>query len=87
MKSNDEAMTFLEHLGELRRRIIISLVALGVCTILGLTFNKPLRYLLELPMRSPVTNIVADTIELRSGAEGFNTRFSVVDTPHRFIKC
>lgn len=75
MKSNDVAMTFLEHLGELRRRIIISLIALGVFTLLGLTFNKPIRYLLEVPMRSPITNIVADGIESGAGSEGSTLSF------------
>ena len=70
MKSNDVAMTFLEHLGELRRRIIISLIALGGFTLLGLTFNKPIKYLLELPMQSPITNIVADTIQSGAGTDG-----------------
>lgn len=70
MKSNDVAMTFLEHLGELRRRIIISLIALGIFTVIGMTFNKPILYILELPMRSPFTNILADAIELRAGSEG-----------------
>ncbi len=70
MKSNDVEMNFLEHLGELRRRIIISLIALGVFTVLGMTFNKPILYILELPMRSPFTNILADAIELRAGSEG-----------------
>ena len=70
MKSTDVAMTFLEHLGELRRRIIISLIALGVFTLIGITFNKPILYVLELPMRSPFTNILADAIELRAGTEG-----------------
>lgn len=75
MKSNDVAMTFLEHLGELRRRIIISLIALGIFTVLGMTFNKPVLYLLELPMRSPFTNIVADLIELRAGSESSTLGF------------
>lgn len=70
MKSNDIAMTFWEHLAELRRRIIISLVALGVCTVLGLSFMKPIKYVLELPMKSPITNLIADTIETTAGTEG-----------------
>lgn len=75
MKSNDEEMTFWEHLGELRRRIIISLIALGAFTIIGMTFNKPILYLLELPMRSPFTNIVADAIEFRADPEGSTLGF------------
>ena len=75
MKSNDVAMTFLEHLGELRRRIIISLITFGVFTVIGMTFNKPILYILELPMRSPFTNFLADAIELRAGSEGSTLGF------------
>ena len=75
MESKDVAMTFWEHLEELRRRIIISLIALGVFTVLGLSFLKPIQYVLELPLKSPVMNIVANTIELRAGTEGSTLGF------------
>ena len=75
MKSNDVAMTFWEHLEELRRRIIISLIALGVFTVLGLSFTKPIKYALELPMKSPITNMIANTIEARAGEEGSTLGF------------
>jgi sec-independent protein translocase protein TatC len=75
MKSNDVAMTFWEHLEELRRRIIISLIALGVFTVLGLSFTKPIKYALELPMKSPITNMIANTIEARAGGEGSTLGF------------
>ncbi len=75
MESKDVAMTFWEHLEELRRRIIISLVALGVFTVLGLSFMKPIRYVLELPLRSPVINMVANAIEVRAGTEGSTLGF------------
>ncbi len=70
MESNDVEMTFWEHLEELRRRIILCLISLGVFTLLGLTFTKPIRYVLELPMQSLITNMVANAIEARSGEEG-----------------
>ncbi len=70
MKSKDVAMTFWEHLEELRRRIIISLIALGVFTVLGLSFTKPIKYVLELPMKSPMMSMVANAIDASAGAEG-----------------
>lgn len=41
------AMTLVEHLEELRRRIIISLIAIGVCSVIGFIFwNQILGFLL-----------------------------------------
>ncbi len=78
MESKDVAMSFWEHLEELRRRIIISLVALGVFTLLGLSFLKPIQYVLELPLQSPVMNIVANAIETRAGTEGSTLGFLAI---------
>lgn len=78
MESNDVAMTFWEHLEELRRRIIIALIALGVFTILGMSFHKPIKGVFELPLRSPISNIVADAIETRAGLEGTTLGFLVL---------
>ena len=75
MKSEDVAMTFWEHLEELRRRIIISLIALGVFSVLGLIFSKPIIYVLELPMKSPITNMIANAIESGAGTEGSTLGF------------
>lgn len=70
MELNDVAMTFWEHLEELRRRIIICLISLGVFSLLGLTFTGPIRYILDLPMKSPITNMVANAFESWGGGEG-----------------
>jgi sec-independent protein translocase protein TatC len=75
MKSKDVAMTFWEHLEELRRRIIISLIALGVFTLLGLSFTKPIKYVLELPMKSPMMSMVANAIDASAGSEGSTLGF------------
>ena len=40
-ESTDVAMTFWEHLEELRRRIIISAIAIGAFTVVCLSFSKP----------------------------------------------
>ncbi|MCE2401948.1 twin-arginine translocase subunit TatC [Candidatus Poribacteria bacterium] len=75
MESNDVEMNFWEHLEELRRRIIISLIALAVFSVLGLSFLKPIQYVLELPMKSPMMNMVAKAIEARAGTEGSTLGF------------
>ena len=70
MESNDVAMTFWEHLEELRRRIIICFLSLGTFTVIGLLFTAPIRYVLELPLNSPITNMIANVIETRAGEDG-----------------
>jgi len=40
-------MPFLEHLEELRRRLIKSLMALGVATLFGIAYTGPI---IELPL-------------------------------------
>ncbi len=75
MKSDDVGMTFWEHLEELRRRIIISLIALGVFTVVGLVFSKPIIYVLELPLKSPITNMLANMIEAGADTEGSTLGF------------
>ena len=69
MESNDVAMTFWEHLEELRRRIIICLISLGVFSIIGLMFTGPIRYVLELPLKSPIANMIGDMIETGAGED------------------
>ncbi len=44
-------LTLVEHLEELRRAIIISLIAWGLATALAFTFNQPLIAILERPLR------------------------------------
>ena len=75
MESNDVAMTFWDHLEELRRRIIICLIALGIFTVLGLSFTKPIKYVLELPMKSPISNLIANTIETGADEDGSTLGF------------
>jgi sec-independent protein translocase protein TatC len=45
--SDDVEMTFTEHLAELRRRLIISVVAVVVCSLAGLAFVGPLLTFVE----------------------------------------
>jgi sec-independent protein translocase protein TatC len=45
----DKPLTLVEHLGELRKRIIISLLALGIATTCNFTFAESLLRILKLP--------------------------------------
>ena len=47
-------MTFLDHLEELRKRILYSLVALGVCAVVGFFFSQRVLDLLTRPVPSLV---------------------------------
>lgn len=50
MKSQSQQQTFLEHLVELRKRLLWSFLAVSVTTIIALIFSKKLFYLLQIPM-------------------------------------
>lgn len=43
-------MSFFEHLEELRRRLIISLIAVGVCAGIGLTFASHIFHFIAIPI-------------------------------------
>src|SRR3989338_3966031 len=45
----DKSLTLVEHLTELRKRLIISLVALGIGSIFSLPFSSRLLKILKLP--------------------------------------
>lgn len=53
----DNELTLVEHLNELRKRIIISLAALGVTTLLVLPFASQLLKILRLPARGVIDRL------------------------------
>ena len=57
MESNDVAMTFWEHLEELRRRIIISAIAIAVFTVLSLSFSKPIQKVIMFPLETSMNTL------------------------------
>src|SRR5215831_3110056 len=60
-------MPFLEHLEELRQRIIKSLIALGVATFVGMTFSAQIIQFLLRPAASVNVQLVAiDSMEIFS---------------------
>ena len=62
-------MTFLNHLEEFRRRIIISLVAVGLFMLLSLSFGKPIERILRLPLDLSTNGLLASLIEWIVGQE------------------
>ncbi len=69
MAPDDVAMTFWEHLEELRRRIIVSASAIGVFTVLSLSFSKPIEKVILFPLKTSINNLLATTIEAIVGTE------------------
>ena len=67
-ESNDVAMTFWEHLEELRRRIIIAAIAIGTFTVLCLTFSKPIEKVIMFPLRTSMNTLIA--IDTTLGSDG-----------------
>lgn len=82
----DEPKTFLEHLGELRSRLIISAFAVTIGTIISFVFNRRLfdlsDGLLTLPLRIRSTDIMVAML-------GFISRFfesSFIDLAQLFLR-
>ena len=69
-ESNDVAMTFWEHLEELRRRIIIAAITIGIFTVLCLTFSKPVETVVLFPVRTSMNTLIANTIDTALGGDG-----------------
>src|SRR5690349_16725872 len=79
--SSPDSMTLTEHLGELRVRIIRSLLAVAVGTIIVLVFyDQVLNFLLQpyhnLCERKPDINATCNLFAL-GPLEGFGTRFRI----------
>ncbi len=69
-ESTDVAMTFWEHLEELRRRIIISAITIGVFTVLCLSFSKPIEKVIMFPLGTSMNTLIASAIDATIGSEG-----------------
>ena len=69
-ESNEVEMNFWEHLEELRRRIIISAITIGVFTVLCLSFNKPIEKVVLFPLRTSINTLIANAIDSVAGGEG-----------------
>ena len=69
-EANDVAMTFWEHLEELRRRIIIAAIAIGTFTVLCLSFSKPIENVIMFPLRTSMNTLIANAIDTTVGSDG-----------------
>ena len=69
-EANEVAMTFWEHLEELRRRIIISAIAIAVFTVLSLSFSKPIEKVIKFPLGTSMNTLIANAIDAVEGSEG-----------------
>lgn len=71
-KSDPDQMTFLEHLGELRRRIIYSLIFLGIAFCAAFFFTDQLLYIALKPLKEVMpqgTNMIGTGVGEAFGAE------------------
>lgn len=69
-ETNDVAMTFWEHLEELRRRIIIAAIAIGSFTVLCLSFSKPIEKVVMFPLKTSMNTLIANAIDTAIGSDG-----------------
>jgi len=61
-------MTFFEHLEELRRKIIISAIAIAIGTCISFYFNRYVVTILKLPFNLQMGNLLASAIEMIVGS-------------------
>ena len=69
-ESTDVEMSLWDHLEELRRRIIISAIAIGVFTVLSLSFSKPIEKVIMFPLGTSMNTLIANAIDATIGSEG-----------------
>ena len=60
-------MTFLEHLEEFRRRVIVSLITVGFFMLISLSFGKPIERILRLPLDLSTNVLLASLIDKVNG--------------------
>lgn len=69
-ESTDVAMTFWEHLEELRRRIIIAAIAIAVFTLLCLSFSNVIQRVIMFPLGTSMNTLLANAVDSVLGGEG-----------------
>ena len=62
-------MTFFEHLEELRKRIIISAIAIAIGTCISFYLNRYVVTILKLPFNLQIGNLLASAIEMTVSSE------------------
>jgi sec-independent protein translocase protein TatC len=75
MASDNESMTFWEHLEELRQRIIRSTIAICICVFASLIFIHPIEKVLLFPIKTSINSLLAASIDRALGSEGSTMAF------------
>ncbi len=68
--ASDASMSFLDHLEELRRRIIIALIAIVICTLISLWFKDSAVQIIKRPADVPLNAQLANWIDRSVGSDG-----------------
>ena len=75
MASDNESMTFWEHLEELRQRIIRSTIAICICVFASLIFIGPIEKIILFPTKTSINSILATAVDHTVGSEGSTMAF------------
>ena len=70
MALDDISMSFWDHLEELRRRIIISAIAIGVFAMASLYFHSLIEKFIRFPLETPLNSLLVTVIDNTVGSEG-----------------
>ena len=68
--ASDASMSFLDHLEELRRRIIIAVIAIVICTLISLWFRDSAVQIIKRPADIPLNAQLANWIDRTVGSDG-----------------
>jgi sec-independent protein translocase protein TatC len=72
----EKIMTVLDHIREIRNRILVSLAALVVCFVVALVFSDKILQLFTRPF-ADVTSAVEKKLVVHSISEGFTTQITI----------
>ena len=74
MRRDDATMSLLEHLEELRRRLIVVVVAVAIAAVLGFVLSQPVLEALRAPLPAPYRTLFVTTV---TGAFGVRVKIAV----------
>jgi sec-independent protein translocase protein TatC len=69
-RDDSKEMTFLEHLEELRRRLIVCIVAVFVGMVISIWLKNQVLFLLELPLNFRAQRFIGDLVGALAGDRG-----------------
>ena len=76
-KNPEGVMPFLEHIRELRNKLIVSFISIFVCAIVAFIFYKPIIAILSMPFKELDIIMKEKTLFVNSIYEPFTTRIKV----------